>query len=265
VNYNPVAYWHIQKERLYDNAEASRLVKTGVRDIKSFPSGSVIVKTFWRIVPAKGTLRLGVWDWSDLPPEVPNENFPAPEGNWHKHICVFQSSTSLPQPSADCPLVSADQFYSVKVDKLDDYSCFHCSGQAAAGDRLILIGMHITTKEIPDWVWATYWWRGLDQPPDWQDAGRPACLKPVWQNYSMDITLGLHNRGDKLTEQAIFNPYIEGASISTHSNCLRCHNQAKVGDRPLPDYDAFVIDFENFLATDFLWSIANRLAPPFQQ
>jgi hypothetical protein len=161
--------------------------------------------------------------------------------------------------------VRADEFYSLKVDKPDEYSCFHCSGRAEVGDRLILIGMHVTTKEIPDWVWATYWWRGRDrkQGDDWHDddAQRPPDLKGFWRNYSMDITLGLHNRGKSLAQRAVFNPYIEGAFISTHSNCLRCHDQARVGQPPTPDYDAALINFENYLRTDFLWSLASRLAP----
>jgi hypothetical protein len=31
-----------------------------------------------------------------------------------------------------------------------------------------------------------------------------------------------------------------------HSNCVRCHNQAKAGDLPIPDYDAGLIDYGNF-------------------
>ena len=60
-----------------------------------------------------------------------------------------------------------------------------------AGDYAVFAGTHLTTKEIDDWVWATFWWH--DRP----DAGsfgadRPATVRGVWRNYLMNASFDLN-------------------------------------------------------------------------
>ena len=42
--------------------------------------------------------------------------------------------------------------------------------QVKAGDLALLVAMHVTTKELPNWTWQTFWWepfptRPLVDPP----------------------------------------------------------------------------------------------------
>jgi hypothetical protein len=217
------------------------------------------VKTFWRIVPLHGPAVLGLWEWGDI------NNFPyqAYESDWKRHVCVYRSLPAQEDPA--CPAVAADQFYSLIVKDSAEFPCLNCKTKPNPGDQVILIAMHITTKEVPDWVWATFWWRGLDRTNggEWynDNAQRPDNLKGFWTNYSMNTTLSLYNR-DQSTEtrdSAMFNPYIEGASEGTDSNCLRCHNQARIAESPQFRRELELEFLEGTLRTDFLWSLAFKL------
>jgi len=261
VNFNPIAYRHVRERRLYDPAVAQRLVAAGVRDIPEFPAGSVVVKTFWRVVPAQGITPLGLWDWSNVHCD-PHDCPAAPESGWARHVCVYQSSP--PQPDPACPLVDAGQFYSILVADPSEYRCMGCELKLSPGDRLILIGMHIATKETPDWLWGTFWWRGLDRTDGdaWNNdnAQRPATLSGFWKNYSMDTTLSLFNRSRAGgPNAAMFNPYIEGATAGTGVNCVSCHDQATAGGSAFIGLDISAASLEGKLRTDFLWSLASHL------
>jgi hypothetical protein len=150
------------------------------------------------------------------------------------------------------------------------------AGAWAEGNYLVLLGMHLTTKEIGDWVWATFWWDN-QAGSDWHANGRPKTLGSPWNHYLMDTTLS----GTTPVEQdggpkICFNPFLETDSKIPHgiiSNCLQCHSKAAFGtvsermayklgvvgrdgqrlasgDHPMPEY------FDSMVSTDFLWSIA---------
>jgi hypothetical protein len=135
---------------------------------------------------------------------------------------------------------------------------------AEAGDYAVLIGMHLTTKEIPDWVWGTFWWH--DRPNDGPfAANRPASVAGVWRNYLMDVAYSMETpREYDGTPDAVFNPYLEaGFPDGLASNCMTCHQRAvwpsgpgdflpvTRGARPANDPV-----FRNSTKLDFLWSIS---------
>jgi hypothetical protein len=268
VAFNQVAHDHIRRERLFDRAGVDRLLKTGGPQIMEFPRGSVIVKSFWRRIPPTGSLRIGLWDWSNNP----KTGKKVPEKDWTRHVCVSAPASAPDSQCQDKDIpVSTNTFYSVELKKTDQYVCPGC-GQPAIGERLVLIGMHIITKETPDWVWVTLWWKGVDrqgcksEPCDYavtDNAQQSKDLAVPWRNYSMDATLGLFD-GEEFRLRAIFNPFIEGALFSTGANCLQCHSQARVGwvVRPFPTFfnkTPDVGEFEGYVRTDYLWSVANEL------
>jgi hypothetical protein len=138
------------------------------------------------------------------------------------------------------------------------------------GDYVVFAGTHLTTKEIDDWVWGTFWWH--DRP----DAGpfaadRPDTVKGVWRNYLMsasyDLNLPLEPDGKP---HIAFNPWLEagfpslpnGNGNGIVSNCMNCHNRASVPPPPSflpifrgnpdPNDPAYAA---GQLRTDFLWSI----------
>ena len=135
---------------------------------------------------------------------------------------------------------------------------------AQIGDYTILLAMHCTTKEIPQWVWATFWWH--DQP----DAGpygadRPAAVKGIWRNYLMNTTFDMDKpRGADGGPSICFNPWLEARFPNgMKSNCMACHQKAvwqtdgnflPITRGSLKPDDAIFIGKTKL---DFLWSVAD--------
>ena len=129
-------------------------------------------------------------------------------------------------------------------------------------------GSHLTTKEIDDWVWATFWWHDRpDQGPFAAD--RTDNVKGVWRNYLMstsyDLNLPLESDGKP---HIAFNPWLEaGFPSGIVSNCMNCHHRAaarhclRLGFLPIsrgnpdPSDPAYAA---GKLRTDYLWSIIFR-------
>ena len=100
-------------------------------------------------------------------------------------------------------------------------------GDVQIGDYAVLVGMHVATREITDWVWATFWWHDKpDQGPYAQD--RPDALKSPWRNYLMNTTLSMDTPLEPDgSPKIVFNPYIEGKFANGPvSNCMTCHNRS---------------------------------------
>lgn len=95
-----------------------------------------------------------------------------------------------------------------------------------------LSGLHITTKDIPNWFWATF--EHVDNPPpelpDVDRSGRPTILKGTkWENYRLrgSMTNFVDSRGQNTI---LANTQIE-QSFQMTSSCISCHANATIGDR----------------------------------
>ena len=165
----------------------------------------------------------------------------------------------------------------------DDLTHYH-SASDAQGMKWVLIGLHITSKIQPNWLWAT--WEHMDntgRQPSGDTFGFPngtsAPSRPLTQMFQQN-----HLRGEwqyyRLdgTQTDFFSPKILGNStLETHflesSSCITCHDRAGrfsdnsrlsfldpqgngfVGN-PLTSW--FTASGKSFMATDFLWSMAAR-------
>lgn len=102
---------------------------------------------------------------------------------------------------------------------------------------MALVALHYTTKEIPNWVWATFWWH--DKPTDGPFAkARPGetIVRGVWRNYLMAVSfdMDLPKEADGSPHVA-FNPWLEARFANgVNSNCMTCHQRA-VWDPQIPD------------------------------
>ncbi|MBV9354239.1 MAG: hypothetical protein JO023_01805 [Chloroflexi bacterium] len=154
------------------------------------------------------------------------------------------------------------------------------------GNIALLVAMHVTTKEIPNWTWQTFWWAAVPDSPRY-GADRPSEIPEPWSHYDMDAAYYMtapatDPRGVPLV---VFNPYLEtnlegcvpdGANppcpsgqiawTGVHSNCMTCHRMAAWGgtgksppywpDGAIPPDDHQL--FDGYTKTDFLWSIPVR-------
>jgi hypothetical protein len=259
------------------------------RQIPAFPQGAVAVKTAWWLVKAKGPpTALPVWD--------PNSNSTQPGGNsplgvaeqepgrWARWVAVnpdlsasgeSETVTKVGRVAYATRVVPIRRFFYVQLTKnqaaqvtkvLEGETITATPGaKAEAGDFLILVGLHFTTKEIPNWVWATFWWH--DRPDEGPYAEqRPSMVLRRWRNYLMNVSYSMNDpREPQGSPHICFNPYLEAITptflASTVSNCMTCHRQAvwKGG----PDFsrasgEISVADksFAGKLRLDFIWSLS---------
>jgi hypothetical protein len=159
-----------------------------------------------------------------------------------------------------------------------------------------LTGLHVLTKDIPEWMWVTLWWSphadedfGEDRPATLDYLG-PAGAESVWNNYKM-CTVSSFDEGDlemqaKVKEldpntlvssndhsldaallsayafttphTACSNPFIEFQDGVAKTNCIGCHQHAG----PYSSGSTTARDLarvrKSFM-TDFMWSYENPI------
>jgi hypothetical protein len=222
-----------------------------------------------------------IWD-PETNPSNPRGN---PYSTWKRAVVINPTRSNIPPnetmtvnfhgPKPNSHVVGLDKFHYVVVDAQTAANAM-ANGRLASfigdvfgegrplqeGDYIVFAGTHMTTKEIDDWVWATFWWH------DRADAGpfaadRPDAVKGVWRNYLMSASydLNLPKESDG-TPHITFNPWLEaGFPKGVVSNCMNCHHRASI---PPPSFlpifrgnpDPSDLAFSaGLLRTDFLWSI----------
>lgn len=214
------------------------------RSIPQFPHAAIAVKTIWSVVAKDGLTVLPVWDGELDQPEV-KVSPPYPSDVWPRCVAVAPGPGTAARTTADvtcnkrpvtAAVIGLDSFYHFQITEAELKSVTDAVGPApkdgtpekiAVGDYAILLGIHFTTREIPNWVWATAWWHDRpDQAPFGSD--RPDNVTGVWRNYMMnsgysrDVPLAVD--GGPAT---VWNPYIEGKYPNgMRSNCMSCHVRA---------------------------------------
>lgn len=126
-----------------------------------------------------------------------------------------------------------------------------------------LVGLSVTSKEIPDWLWTTYFWSpepnsdfGVDNPVRTPDPTSPTVVSVAtsfaeFANYKMCVVVDYKDSTG--APSWCSNPYIEAQPGGANSNCIGCHQHAG------PDRGDFEVSVgkekerETFPA-DYLWS-----------
>ena len=246
------------------------------RKIKDYPIDAVSVKVVWKLVKRTGLTTLPVWDTKAPVAVAPAQ----PESQWDRVVLIDPTRSKIPANETrdvnsfgklfkGARVVPLNAFYHFKLSSTQAQQA-NASGAvsgAATGDYVAVVAMHNTTKEIPDWVWATFWWH--DKP----NAGRFSENRPdakaltgVWRNYLMSAAYSMDSPKEADgTPPTVFNPYLEARFANgANSNCMTCHRQAVWSKNdnqpnflpvtrgsPMPDDPRF----KNGTASDFLWSL----------
>jgi hypothetical protein len=242
------------------------------RDIKSFPRTAMSLKLVWKVVKATGLTAIPVWDNKPTKPNADGN----PEPSWSRVVAVdptrtdiaatetadvFSNGVSFPKSR----VVSVNRFYNFRITEREIGAVNEIDQNAKVGDYAVFIAMHYTTKEIPEWIWSTFWWH--DEPnagPYGSD--RPTIVEGVWRNYLMDTAYSMElPREHDGTPNAVFDPYLEARFPNgLGSNCMTCHQQARWTKNGPPAFlpvtrgakalsDPFFTDTTRL---DFLWSVA---------
>ncbi|PIU01180.1 MAG: hypothetical protein COT74_01360 [Bdellovibrionales bacterium CG10_big_fil_rev_8_21_14_0_10_45_34] len=176
----------------------------------NFASSSIWVKAAWRRIDGESTFA----------------HFPT---NQRTLMSLNQSDTSNWQDVLEfTEIPTPDKIFTV---------------QTASGSRFALVGMHIMSKVLKDWLWVTLWWS--NEPDSDFGADRPQSLqeKSVLTNYKLCSVSTFerlpHGRVAKSLELAsdeahssslgaswCSNPYIEQGEHNAKTNCIGCHQHA---------------------------------------
>lgn len=146
--------------------------------------------------------------------------------------------------------------------------------QAVAGDFAVLAAMHVTTKEIVNWTWQTFWWTGTKNPPKsfpGSTEGMTANVQGPWRNYATCVAYSMVVPYNDPNGKPVvcFNPFLEtspGIPDGINSNCMSCHGTARWPGNNNGGYPATYLPngyinfsdptwFGDQTRTDFAWSI----------
>ena len=222
------------------------------RKIDEFPNEAVDLKPVFWLIKQKGLTPLPFWQGAG---QSSNKAHPTPE-TWF--VCVLidpQASGSdmreaTPTEIAQAP-ANADSglacksylyapltmLYNFQMDADEAAAFAKAQGgtKPQAGDYAALVAMHVTTKEIVNWTWQTFWWQAGTNPPDKFPGsvdGMSSKVKEPWRNYAMCIAYSMVvPAGDPTGKPVVcFNPYLEtspGIPDGLNSNCMSCHGTAR--------------------------------------
>ena len=295
------------------NAQYDRLrAPVTVREIQPFPRTAVAVKvTFW-LIRANGITPVPYWDPTYPPPkngQTPNHL------TWHNCVAVDAGGT-LPEGTKQtvicngarrtAPVVHLSRFYTYRLVDPNDVASVaqfakHISMHTdqehvvtgeftpQVGDYLALTAMHVTTKEIPDWTFQTFWWTPFPRAAPFGN-DRPAIVRAPFDNYDTCNAYSVETpRTSSGGPHICFNPYLEAdlgptkpylmngkrvpadPMAGTRSNCMACHSRAAWPAKMDPPYVARTSNmgrvanpgyvprndpyYQGITTTDFLWSI----------
>jgi hypothetical protein len=318
VLYNQPAKRHILDNRLHAKLGLDAILKQRLdshspkaeREVPPFPNDSIVLKMDWKLVAiASGSTHLTepipIENRAPHPVRPPD---PQGRGSGQETMAVMDTDRKdcgdldYDPPNSHEPVtVPMGCFYAFRIDP-NSIVWKLLPGLIQPLDPrvyyLVLMAVHLTTKETPDWVWATFWWNNHSSDPNYGwDRPSPRLLKgDKWRHFLMDTTLSETtplelDHGPRIC----FNPYLEARFPD--SNCVHCHKRAvyspdqqaskqtcgyEVGsaprcsekdngrlptcsklqascDKPIEDY------FKGVLQTDFLWTIADAQNAAFQQ
>jgi hypothetical protein len=293
--YNEAAYDHIRQHHLYKLSELERLKTSGAADlttpgnrsVPAFPAEAMVLKTVWWPVAPHGTTPLPVWDPGHNPPQRTGNGYLT----WRRVVAVdpsenTDSTEAIPSVNfvggsfANVRKVKLKEFYHLKVDALLAERAMRDPDTKKAalialgrpikdGDYLLLVAANLATKEINDWVWATFWWHDrANQGPF--SADRPPTLKGEWRNYLVQVALDSNKPiAPDSGPHICFDPWLEGRFPDTGngggtiSNCMTCHRRASFPalsflpvTRGAPDQLRDPAFAPGRLRTGFLWSLS---------
>lgn len=106
---------------------------------------------------------------------------------------------------------------------------------ARPGNYALMVAMHVTGKEIPNWTWQSFWWSPV--PNDSLGNDRPSSILAPWNNYVMTTAYAMLTPSGQ--PNIAFSPYLETSLAGNTetgmpwtgviTNCMSCHRRAAVG------------------------------------
>lgn len=289
--FNGIAAGFIESERLNRPETTEALLSRNIRDVQ-FPAGSAALKTFWYHLPKGQVLDVRVWNWNATSAGTTGASPLTVDVSRLERQCVVDTAATGRKQGAkgrQC-LVASEAFYTIAVSAQDAFRCSRAQcAPLAQGDTLVLVGMHIASKQMPEWLWATWWWQGrsVSGGESWTcgAAQRPHAIgaSGPWANYAMNVTASFRYERAAVAaddpcgapaalpggqeRRATYNPFVEAREENgLKSSCVDCHSRASTksaAELVTPGVEETggptVASFEGHVRLDYLWSIRRSL------
>ncbi len=248
------------------------------RSVKPFSDHSIMLKPTYQVVSGTAATLLTYWNGpaASTHPQVPDVD------TWTNKMLVIPPGVAEIKVQ-EIPVVPIDQFYHFRLNQ-EEASVIKAlgAGKAQAGDYAILVAMHVSSREIDNWTWQTFWWS--NKKPKIPEGVRPH-VAPPFDHYDVAVGYSFTTGPDSPAGLNVvcFNPYLEaGFDASTfvrpgrlgiESNCMSCHRAAAwPPPHPKPSGINYVANglvdpgdpqlFAGTTKTDFLWGFAKDVPPP---
>ena len=303
VSYDPnAACYATQNSILKQSVLNKYAVNNGIGNIPSFPTKSMTVKpTYYVGKKTDDLIRIFVWSGPPNPAQAyPDTTWPtvvyADVHNKqvaNKHL-VPVSVNSKDKKAMDSATCNLSDFISFKLDSamakyMNHQDSLNQGINAEAGDIAILMAMHVTTKEISNWTWQTFYWAPDPAHPFFPSSDMAASLRPkqlqgaashyaTATGYCMVLPNQPITGGTNSGKTPMFgwNPYLEAgfsglapsplipnSQFGVQTNCMSCHMMA-TSDGSLNYNTAQYIStadpmFINKIRIDFAWSIQGNM------
>lgn len=263
VSYSPGASSFAIQNKIFMATSLYAIAAKNQTEIPFFPQNAITIKPVFKLLPvSSGKTLFSIASWHG-----PTDQLKAyPEKDWQSYVNVDVTNKSQPGPSVynlsdfiHYTLNAEDAFYFNQ--QFSENSGNKLS--AKAGDVVILVAMHIGTREITNWTWQSFWWApDADNPPAPSSKAiakmRPAALKGAARHYAMTVAYYMVNpnepyEGTHVTGKPnyAFNPYLEAefgpgtfndsisyiatdsgkkvySYVGVRTNCMSCHRMASV-------------------------------------
>jgi hypothetical protein len=280
VKYDPSVAQFILDQKLLSAATLNGLLKAGNTDVPNLPNTAVSLKSPFQTL-AQSSLVGGRYFMLQSWPGPPANPQAFPPSAWKQ--CVWIDVQDLGpgkgtgKVDTDCKQDGSSRtdattyglgrfiHFRLSATQARTINAVHAATHAkptpfvVAGDYAILLGMHVTSREITRWTWQTFWWTPNPENPPLPSSksiadARPIQLQGAPRSYAMAIAYAMKNpdqpnTGGKNDGNSVYayNPWLEAGfgpsvlpasqsgtfngkpaanNVGVQTNCMSCHAQA---------------------------------------
>lgn len=303
VAYDPTAAEHAIKNKLFMATSLLNIYKQSdslIKNIPPFPSTGITIKPVYKLLKTStsGLEVFPIASWHGTTDDFTE----FPEKDWKSYVYVNTANEGMGNGSQ---LMVGDNPTPEQIDKatykLNDFIYYVLNEEdaeaynkdidkdevkAVPGDTVILVAMHVTTREIERWTWQTFWWApDADNPPLPSSSEiasyRPDALEGAASHYAMSVAYYMVNPTEnKYTapkEQRTnyaFNPYLEAGFgysvfdddlsyvetpgeatptyVGVRTNCMSCHAMATVNPAEFSMMDSSIFSVTPYVGNAYI-------------
>lgn len=287
MGYDPAAQDFAYHNNLFSLKALQAFYNSGsgnIRSIPVFPNNAVTIKPTYKVITKANMINGSIYvmpAWPGTPlvvtPEISANGFP--ETSWPGCVYIDTRNTGASTAKSvdkDCTAGSNASntyglgdfvYYPVTSANIAAFKILVSGqGKLAVGDVIVLMAMHVTTREIDEWTWQTYFWTPDPAMPPLPSStaiasARPAQLTGAAAHYAMSIGYQMVTPNQPVVggksvggPVVVYNPYLEAdfnaatfgappanvgilaqgsktpymATVGIQTNCMTCHGNASI-------------------------------------